>query len=391
MNSKTLTIKSAALQALYWAVFATTNSFAIVNLLARGFTNTQVGLLLAIAGTVSAFAQPVIGTLTDKIEKATVKLVLCLLSISGLALLALFMVIPDNLLLVGLVYGAIAAITASIQPFVNALIFEYINQGVSISFGATRGAGSITFAGATSLAGLLLNLYSAKVMPIFSMVLYLLFLLVVMSFPKINHEQIEREHSDKNESFFTFVKKYHRFFYFLLGIIATFTFHTMLFTYLLQIMLHVGGTDSDFGLSLTISALSELPIMLGFSFLAARIKVSKLMKIGAAVYLLRAVLLLLATSVLMVNAIQLLQALSFAVLIPASVYYVNTRMDEGDKVKGQTFVVGANTVGSVIGALLGGFLLDNFSVTTMLQVGVVCALIGVLLFVYSVVDKEKAI
>ena len=50
---------------------------------------------------------------------------------------------------------------------------------------------------------------------------------------------------------------------------------------------------------------------------------------------------------------------AFALYIPASVYYVNETMAPRDKFKGQAVMTATNTLGGVIGSLLGGFLLDH--------------------------------
>ncbi len=53
------TIKYAILNISYFAAFCTVHAYAAVFLLDRGFTNTQVGILLALANVISAVIQPV--------------------------------------------------------------------------------------------------------------------------------------------------------------------------------------------------------------------------------------------------------------------------------------------------------------------------------------------
>ena len=65
-KSKNLTPSYAVIQGLYWMYFATIMSFSGFFLLSGGFTNTQIGILAAIAGLLSAVLQPVLAGYADQ-------------------------------------------------------------------------------------------------------------------------------------------------------------------------------------------------------------------------------------------------------------------------------------------------------------------------------------
>ena len=65
-SSKAWTIKYALLNMAYFAAFCTLHAYAAVYLLAQGFSNTEVGILLAVANVVSAVCQPLVAGLIDK-------------------------------------------------------------------------------------------------------------------------------------------------------------------------------------------------------------------------------------------------------------------------------------------------------------------------------------
>ena len=56
MNSKSFSwsLRYTLINATYFAAFCTVHAYAAVYLLANGFTNTQVGILLAVANIISA-------------------------------------------------------------------------------------------------------------------------------------------------------------------------------------------------------------------------------------------------------------------------------------------------------------------------------------------------
>ena len=66
-NRKTVnwTIRYTVLNAAYFAAFCTVHAYAAVYLLSKGFSNTEVGILLAVANILSAVLQPVVAGVID--------------------------------------------------------------------------------------------------------------------------------------------------------------------------------------------------------------------------------------------------------------------------------------------------------------------------------------
>ncbi|MEG0288666.1 MAG: MFS transporter [Carnobacterium sp.] len=385
-----LTLKYAGLQSLYWMSFCAVYGFASVYLLAQNFENQQIGLILALVNIFSVILQPAFGFLIDKLVNLTLKRVISSIAVINIILLIGLIAEPGNLLLSTVLYIGVVSLTLTVQPLLNSLIFEHINEGLEINYGLARGIGSLSFAFISFFLGRALNDYSAAIIPILCIVLYSLFLLLVLTFPTTEAQltketvflqQSEAKHQESSVYFF---RKYDRFILFLMAIVFLFVFHTIINSYLIQIMTSLGGKDSDFGLSLTIAASVELPAMLGFSYLATKYKSSRLLKISSVFFVIRSLLFLGSSTVWMINFAQLFQALSFAIYVPASAYYVNQLMQTEDKVKGQALVIGATTLGSVFGNGLGGWLLDHTNVTMMLIAGVLGAAMGCLLLFYSV-------
>jgi PPP family 3-phenylpropionic acid transporter len=186
-----------------------------------------------------------------------------------------------------------------------------------------------------------------------------------------------------------FLRKYERFIPFMIGIGCLFIFHTIINVYLVQIITPLGGKDSDLGISLTIAALCELPAFFGFSYLVSRFDTRTLLKAAGIFYVLRSLVFLFASSVWMVNLGQVIQGVTYALYLPASVYYINQIMKDEDKVKGQTLITGATTLGSVCGSIVGGWLLDRFNIQIMLIFGVAAAVGGCLFVIYSVSKKAS--
>ena len=82
-------------------------------------------------------------------------------------------------------------------------------------------------------------------------------------------------------------------------------------------------------------------------------------------------------SVSMIYMIQFTQMLSFAIFASASVYYTSEVIAKEDQATGQAYMTSMMTVGTVLGSLSGGWMLELSGITTMLSVNVLIALLGV--------------
>ena len=391
MKSPSLNLRFSSLQGIYWMCFCAMYGFASVFLLDKNFDNQGIGFILAASNILSVVLQPTLGSLIDRLDKLTLKFVMSSISMLTIFLLVLLIFLPSLPLQDALLYTLIVSLTLTLQPLINSLAFEHINAGMAINYGLTRGVGSLSFGITSFFLGQLLSRYNATILPIICLGLYFLLLILILSFPNIDHTDssltlpahpVERLYVQENT--LTFIKKYKRFSFLLIGIAFLFLFHTIVNTYLVQIVTSLGGDDADFGLALTIATIVELPAMLGFGYLQQKFKSGKMLIFAGIFFVVRSFAFLFSTSLWMLVIAQLLQGLAFAVYTPAISYYVNKLMSHFDKIKGQTFVVGAATLGSVFGSIIAGWLLDSADITTMLSVGSVSAFIGSILIIYSV-------
>lgn len=398
-NSKdrTISIRFGALQGLYWMIFSPVSSFASVYLLSKNFSNQNIGWVLALNGILAVLLQPFIGSLADRTSKISLKAYIVAISVMCILMLAVLVFLQVNWVWIAALYVLILALLQTIQPLVNSLVYQYINAGYDVSFGSTRAIGSITFAVLSTILGVWMNSHSPDTLPLIGGFIFVLLLVLVLFIPRVQGmasakgplpQETSLEQPVQGKSFFT---KYGRFFVFLFGACSLFVFQTLVNSYLVQIMTPLGAKKSAFGLALTIGAVSELPAFFGFTYLSRRFRVGTLIKFAGFFFVARSLIFLFADSVWMIFVGQVFQGLTFAVIIPTAVAYVDQIMEEGDKVKGQTFTTGAMTLGGVISSLAGGWLLDHSGVHPMLIFGSIAAVIGFLLMIYSVGGKVSPV
>lgn len=386
-----LTIKYAIVQGLYWMIYCSMYGFASSFLLDNNFQNKSVGVITAVANIFAVFLQPYLGSLVDRVYKITVKKLLTLLALITLGLNVLIIFTAHlNPILLAILFTTSNILMLTLQPLINSLIYEYINQGIDVNYGATRGIGSLTYALISYILGGLLSHHSALLLTFVASALLVLFIVMIQLFPKISdNKQQQFVKEAQKENYWQFLNKYKALIPFLLAVVFVYVTHTYLNTFMLQILESLGGSNSELGRATLTSALSELPMMFAFAYVVKYIKGSTLLKWSAFFYVLRCALIISAHNVEMVYLSQLFQSLSFAIFTPASVYYINKLVNDEDKVKGQTVMLGASTLGGVIGNFTGGYVLDISSVQVMLIIGLITSAVAIVF--YFIASQRESI
>lgn len=289
-------------------------------------------------------------------------------------------------------------IAYSMQPLINALGVRVMNSGAKVNFGLSRGTGSLSYAIVSITLGLFLHIAKTDVLPLFSVVFYLFLAVSVAKFPLPENQpscRASRRFGSGGEDGGKKAVKVRRrpdfrFILLLAAVLFVFSSQNMIGNYLIQIMKHVGGTAENVGISNGISAAVEVPAMAMFGFLVKKFRSSTLLRFSFAIFVCKAVATMLAPSVGALYMVQFLQFGAYALFIPSSVYYANDVIPKERLATGQAALTSASTCGSVLASILGGWLLDSFSVGTMLGVGVIVAATGCALGVIAVKTVTRA-
>lgn len=383
-----MTIKYCILQGLYWTLFCAGGGFVTAYLVEIGVEAAAVGTMTALFCGASALLQPVLGRKADKGGKWEWNNQLFVLY--GLVLLCnVGLLLQRNHLLSCILFGIIILCMNCAMPFVNGAGFYYENRGIPVNFGIARGMGSLSYAVLSFFLGSLMEQMGIQAVSGAGLILSIISILALLMFPsgdevgvskntskELELSEMETREKNKAISFGAFVKKYPAFMCTLVGFSLLLMFHNLANTYLLQMIKRVGGSSSELGVTLSIAAALELPIMFAFSILAKKFPIRKLLIFSGIMFSFKSVAYLLATNVMGIYLTQLLQPFSYAVFASASVYYAQELMDEENKLRGQSLVTSAITLGAVFGNLIGGFVLQLSGVITMLYVGVAMAVLG---------------
>ena len=388
LNRTKLMLQYCVLQGSYWASFCVLYAFATVFLLSRGFESSMIGVIIAVGNILGVILQPVVASIADRSEKISLHKLTAFLSVIMIVLIAFLYMIPNILLAVAVLFLLTDTFLQVIQPLINSVSVYYVNQGVSVDFGAARGIGSLSYAAASYILGIAVERFGTKSILMAGMLVVLIMLMTVLSMPVLSSsaalqsKQIQLKQSDVG--LLEFANRYKYFMLTLAGVTFLFTFHNMNNAYLIKVIENVGGTSADMGRMLSIAAVTELPVMFLFSRISKHFKSSTLLIVSGIFFAMRAAGFMLAGNMMIMYLVATLQIGSFALYIPSSVYYVNETMLDQDKLKGQAVMTATNTLGGVFGSLLGGFLIDHAGVGAMNTVCFAMAAAGaVLVFLFA--------
>ena len=369
LNTRKLMIQYCILQGSYWASFCVVYAFATVFLLSRGFESSMIGVIIAAGNILGVILQPMVASIADRSEKISLHKLTAMLSVIMILLLVLLYFVPNGLLAVAVLFLLTDTFLQVIQPLINSVSVYYVNQGVSVDFGAARGIGSLSYAAASYILGIVVEKFGTRSILMAGILVALVLLVTVLSMPVLSSSAASRlgeKESEQNDAgLIVFAGRYKNFMLTLAGITLLFTFHNMNNAYLIKVIENVGGTSADMGRMLSIAAVTELPVMFLFSRISKHFKSSTLLMVSSAFFAIRAAGFMLAGNVMTMYLAAMLQIGSFALYIPSSVYYVNETMLDQDKFKGQAVMTATNTLGGVFGSLFGGFLIDNAGVGAM--------------------------
>lgn len=352
-------------------------------MLSLGFSNSEIGVIMAAFNIISVFLQPTLASLNDKFPSLSLqKLInICMLIVLGCSIVLYFMGIAkgSHIVIVSLLI-LIYALGNSIAPLINSLAFLYDKQGVVINFGVARGLGSLSYACVSLILGYIVNWFSPSILPLFYALFAALTIFIVYGY-KLNGVKGDRAHEEQKSkenqlSFFEFIVKYKKLIIMLCGFVLVYTAHMIINNFYIQIVTSLKGTSVDMGNMIFIAAMCELPAMFGFTWLSKKIGITNLMRIAIVFYILKHALTFVAINVTMLYIAAFLQMLAYAVFTPAAVYYVNMVVNDQDQVMAQSVNGMSMTIGGVVGSLLGGVIMDLMGVKNVLLIGLILSICG---------------
>lgn len=369
----------------FWAMFASICAYQAALLLERGFSNSDVGLIISVRCLTGIFSQPLFGIFADRHPTFPLKHLVTLSFLLSLIASAGLIFLPLELGGTIVIFALVGAFETSAYPLIDTLAIQYINDGIPLHYSLGRGLGSISYAVCCVLLGSLTAANGMESVLWVHVVLIAVEILIVATFPTHIPQRAadrgvpeERPHAP-----LTLLRTHPRFslmlaasLFCVLGVIA-------LSNFLVNVTTAKGGGTKALGLGLFLMGAFELPTAFVYPRLKRRFGTDGLMVLSMAFCAAKCAAFLAAPGVGWLLAAQSLQMLGYGLYTPTSVFFVNENVPASDRTQGQTLMMMAgNGLGGVLGSFFIGRALDlggiDFALTLCLGACIIAALLAAL-------------
>ena len=399
---KLLNIEYSCIHGTYWMYYGAVCSFASVFLLAKGFSNWNIGIILAVANVLAIVLQPIIADIADRAKKLSIIGISELMTVLLMVGTAGLFIADGSMIALSVVFILLIAWHTVLQPLFNSLTFTLEETGIHINFGIARSMGSLAYAALVAVLGTLVENHGVMVLPVAGEVTLVMLLVSLMltkhAYDKGKKINIEKKIADSEPvtceeepiNLIRFIKRNKFFFLVNVGVIGLYFSNAVLNNYMIQIVEAVGGNSEDMGRILSVMAFCEIPTMVCFDWLRKKFSCQLMLKVAAVGFTVKIALCWMANSVAMIFAAQFVQLVSFALFLPAMVHFIDEIMSKGEAVKGQALFTTMVTVTTVISSLVGGAILDMSGAKMLTFIATIATAVGTAMII-ATVDKVKSI
>ncbi len=402
-ETRTLNIEYSAIFGTYWMIYAVVSSFASVFMLARGYSNSQIGITLAAANVLAFIMQPLVADFTDRSKRLGIIGVTEIMAVLMMIFTVGMFAFKGGTVALCVVFVLLIAFHTVLQPLFNSLAFKLEECGIATNYGVARAGGSLAYSIFIAILGTLVEKLGITILPVCSEIICALMILALFlanrtylknmkadlpPLPGTSKASPEGE-EEEDINLIMFIKRNKFFFLVNIGVVGLFFSNAILNNYMAQIVTSVGGTTEDMGRILGIMAFLEIPTMVFFKRIKRHFSCQFLLKIASIGFALKIALCWLANSVLMLFIAQIFQIVSFALFLPGMVYFTGEIMSRGESIKGQALFTTMITLTTIFSSLLGGWILDVAGAKMLTFIATIATTAGAVLII-AVIDKVKS-
>ncbi len=353
MSNRKEILKLLAVNTVLWSVMALYSPFMGAFYTKQGISNTQIGMLSAIGPLAALFIQPFWGIISDKIGKRRNVLIFIVFG-SSLAILSYR--IHSGFLYFLVCTVLLTSFSTAIIPLCDAIVTNLTRKN-KVNFAFIRIGGTVGYAITVLIIGNLVK-QDIKRIFLFGCAGFLLLIFFLLLLP--NEQAVKKEKTKlpvKEKIFTNYQIRFVLLFAFLLQLGLTFCG-----TYYGVYVIKLGFSASILGVSSSISALSEIPILLLINKLIKRFGPVNILAFSVAMVALRLVFAASGLLPLMLMS-QLLQSVTYMTCYYSCVMFISENVAEGKLSQGQSILAMVQTgLGSTLGSLLGGVMTEEFGI-----------------------------
>lgn len=378
-------LRFALLNVFFWTEMGAVSSFAANLLTAYNCTSGQIGMVTA-AGTLLAFLlEPPLASLADRSSRWNPGAILNVMSIA-MAVLALLQLIPglSGMTVSLLLLAALMLVNAAL-PMVNSMLYMAPVDASEMNFGFGRAAGSLSFAILSLVLGRLISSWSVRSIPIAAIIsaigMCLATQLILHYAPDDTLQPQEKAASVG--TYRELFAAHPKFLLFLIGCTLVVLCHNAVVNFFIYVTRNVGGNDATMGAILSFQALVELPGMILAKKIIKKAGCAKILILSLLAFTVKQFFYWQAKSIPQLYGATVLESLSLALFLPATVEYASRLVDRKDIVKAQTCFTTVQVLANVLGAVMAS-LYSTLDVSTNLLTMTIISTIGLILSLLTI-------
>jgi PPP family 3-phenylpropionic acid transporter len=334
-----------------------------------GLRLDAVGLLGALSAAAGLIGAPLWGAAADRF--GTSRLVLPVAA-GGAALAAGLLAVVTGPVAVVLAVGALALAMGGVATILDARALETVATDRN-RYGRLRVWGSGSFIVGTVIAGLLIEQTGIR-----GLFIVLILGLVATALVGLGLRSLELLPSLPRLEGIRSVLRSRVLVPFLVAALLAWSAASAINGFFSIRMVEIGAPESLVGISWALGALVEIPLMIAFPILGARIGVERLLLVGALLFVLRAIVVVVLRDPVLVTLTMAVHGAAFALVLVGGVTYVSRHAPPGAAATAQG-VLSATTFGlaSILGPGIGGLLAPQLGLPGMFAVAALAGAIGV--------------
>lgn len=379
----------------FWMSFCLVSSNAAVFLQGAGYTNVQLGVILALGNIGGALLSTLLGDFLDRHPQVRHIQVLHVLCAVQAMMLVIMWIHPFAGLLTSLCYTLYTSALMAVNAVNLDLCVRLERAKADLNFGLARSMGSLAFMVISVILGFLVERFSHLVL-LWSGLLIILFQFgsnfgvdrdLRTAETAVSGSTVSEK--PKSASLLRFIRQNKSFSLMLLGIMIIFIAHNMDGNFLINEIRSLGGDTSDMGWIAAFQALTEVPVMILASRLPRKWSYARYLRAAFLFFVIKILAYALAPSLPFFFAARILQAPSYALYIVLIVPYADLIVPHQDSAKAQGLLVSMVNLGAVAASLAGGAMFDALGVRSTMLIAAAIAAVGAVIGCLGAKDERQ--
>ena len=372
----------AGVYSSYWTSVAAFSGFMAIYLSHYGFSDTLVGLTASLISLVAIVSQLALTSFLDARPHARIRRAITAVYFVFLALVAALALLPMPTVAMLLVYALAGGLSNTLPALFNAQAFQFINIGVPLRIGWSRGMGAITYAVVAFYLGRLLESATPGILMPICLVLSVIAIAAVLLVP--HPQEAAQDEAIPSLAWHASRTSLRRLLasnrvlrLFLLSGIFMNAGQSNVFIFLTRIVEANGGGKADLGLAMFIQAGVEMPAMLLSSWLLARFRARAILTFSLMAYVLKHAVIYAAGGLAGVYLAMALSLLCFGLYGVTAMFFANDAVRHNEKARAQALVSATGAVSAMVGNLTAGWVVDTYGIG---RLNLLCLLLQVVAF-----------